>query len=191
MPSPLLTHITQHIPLTPSEEARVLEAITERQIKRKSLLLRSGEACRHLYFVLEGSLRAFFINPDGKESTVMFALPDWWITDMPCFVRQTAAMVSIEALEDSKILQIGYADLQKLYEMVPAFERLFRILMQNAYVREQLRVLDNLSLTTLERYDRFVQKYPQLVSRITQKQIASYLGVTPEFLSSVIRKREA
>jgi CRP-like cAMP-binding protein len=118
----------------------------------------------------------------------MFAIKDWWITDMYCFLNQKPALLNIEALEESRVLQLKFAHLEELYKKIPKFERFFRILMQNAYVREQLRVLDTISLTTEERYYRFIHKYPQIVKRVSQKQIASYLGVTPEFLSTVKRK---
>ncbi len=119
----------------------------------------------------------------------MFAIADWWITDMYSFVNQVPALLSIEALEESEILQVSFAQLDMLYKDIPKFERFFRIIMQNAYIREQLRVLDAISLTTEERYRKFIGKYNQFVPKVSQKQIASYLGVTPEFLSSLIRKK--
>jgi CRP-like cAMP-binding protein len=118
----------------------------------------------------------------------MFAIQDWWITDMNCFVNQKPALLSIEALEESKIVALDYYLLEELYRSVPKFERFFRILFQNAYIREQLRVLQSISFTTEERYQQFVEKYPAVAQKVTQKQIASYLGVTPEFLSSIKRK---
>lgn len=184
----LFTHLQQHISLSRAEEEKVAQHFISRQLQKKELLLQTGNLCRHIYFVTEGSLRAYYVNAAGKESTVMFALPNWWITDMPCFVGKKPALVSIEALEHSQVLRLSHQALEALFAEIPAFERLFRILMQNAYVREQLRVLDTLSLSTAERYHRFVGKYPQLIQRITQKQIASYLGVTPEFLSSTLKK---
>jgi CRP-like cAMP-binding protein len=115
----------------------------------------------------------------------MFAIKDWWITDMFCFVNQQPAMLYIEAIENSCILKLKKEALDKLYIEIPKFERFFRVLMQNAYIREQLRVIQNLSLSAEERYNNFLVKYPQIVKQVTQKQIASYLGVTPEFLSSI------
>jgi len=117
----------------------------------------------------------------------MFALQDWWITDMFCFLNNKPAMMFIEALQCSQVLQIHKSSLDALLIKHPKFEKWFRVLMQNAYTREQLRVIDNLTLTSEEKYDRFLTKYPQIVNEITQKQLASYLGITPEFLS-VIRK---
>ncbi len=118
----------------------------------------------------------------------MFAVKDWWITDMNCFVNRKPALLSIEALEDSKVMELDFFLLEALYQKTPKFERFFRILFQNAYIREQLRALHNISFTTEQRYRQFVANYPAIVDKVTQKQIASYLGVTPEFLSSVKNK---
>jgi CRP-like cAMP-binding protein len=118
----------------------------------------------------------------------MFAIADWWITDMPCFISRQTAMTSIEAINDSVIIQLSKTDLDALYIRVPKFERFFRILMQNSYVREQLRTLQNLSLPAEERYNRFLEKYSEMARQLTQKQIASYLGITPEFLSAIRKK---
>jgi CRP-like cAMP-binding protein len=118
----------------------------------------------------------------------MLAIDDWWVTDMYSYVMGKPAMLHISAIEDTSVFQLPKDDLEILFLKVPKFERFFRILMQNAYIREQLRVIQNLSMSAEERYLNFLKKYPLLVQRISQKQIASYLGVSPEFLSTV-RKR--
>jgi CRP-like cAMP-binding protein len=120
----------------------------------------------------------------------MFAVSDWWVTDMYCFLNERPAMTYIEAIEDSYIYQLSKNNMDKLFKQVPKFERFFRILMQNAYTREQLRIIENLSLTAEDRYESFLKKYPHIAQVVTQKQIASYLGITPEFLSA-IRKEKA
>ena len=119
----------------------------------------------------------------------MFAIADWWVTDMYCFINEQPAILNIEAIEDSVIVQLQKKELDELYVKVPKFERFFRILMQNAYIREQLRIIQNLSLSAEERYDIFLKKYPQVSKQVTQKQIASYLGITPEFLSMIKRNK--
>jgi len=118
----------------------------------------------------------------------MFAIQDWWITDMNGFINQKAAQVSIEALEHCRLLELSFVTLENLYLEMPKFERFFRIRFQNAYIREQQRSFHNIALTTEQRYQYFIDKYPEIVEKITQKQIASYLGVTPEFLSAIKKK---
>ncbi|HWV73687.1 MAG TPA: Crp/Fnr family transcriptional regulator, partial [Pseudosphingobacterium sp.] len=163
--------------------------LKEKKVAKKSMILREEQVCKEISFVQSGALRAFYMDQVGKESTIMFAIADWWVTDMFCFVNEQPAMLNIEAIEDSIILQLLKTDLDKLYIKVPKFERFFRIIMQNAYIREQLRVIQNLSLSANERYNLFLDKYPQIVKHVKQKQIASYLGITPEFLS-MLRKNK-
>jgi CRP-like cAMP-binding protein len=146
--------------------------------------------CKTLSYVHSGALRAYCIDKEGKESTIMFAVADWWVTDMYCFVNRKPAMMYIEAIEKSCIYQLNRNQWEKLFADIPKFERFYRILMQNAYTREQLRIIENLTLTAEERYESFLNKYPHIATQVTQKQIASYLGITPEFLS-VIRKNRS
>lgn len=183
----ILKNINKHISLDKEEVSYFTSLLKEKKVSKKNMILREEQVCKEISFVQSGALRAFYMDQVGKESTIMFAIADWWVTDMFCFVNEQPAMLNIEAIEDSVILQLLKADLDKLYIKVPKFERFFRIIMQNAYIREQLRVIQNLSLSANERYNLFLSKYPQIVKQVKQKQIASYLGITPEFLS-MLRK---
>ncbi len=184
----IFSNIQKHISLSESEKLYLRNALPVKELKRKELVLRQGQICRNLYYVESGSLRAFNLNDDGKESTIMFAIRDWWVTDMNGFVNQKKAQLSIEALEHCRLLELSYDLLERLYTEIPKFERFFRILFQNAYIREQQRAFHNIALSTEQRYQYFIDKYPDIVEKITQKQIATYLGVTPEFLSAVKKK---
>ncbi|MCE4066160.1 Crp/Fnr family transcriptional regulator [Chryseobacterium gleum] len=181
----IIKNISRHISLTHYEKSYFLSLLKERKLAKKELILEHQQVCKEINFVQSGILRAFHMDASGKESTIMFAVADWWITDMYCFINQKPAMLNIEALEESSILQLQKDHLDELYLKVPKFERFFRIMMQNAYIREQLRTIENLSLPAEERYFNFLHKYPEAVKRIRQKQIASYLGITPEFLSLI------
>jgi len=187
----IFENLHKHVSLTYEEKNIVLEHLKENEVKKKDVLLRQGQSCKTIYFLEEGSMRAFNLNEDGKESTIMFAIHDWWVTDMDAFVNQGYSCLTILALEDCRLLELDYNSLQFLFDKVPSLERYFRILFQNAYIREQRRALYNISMSTEERYFAFIEKYPDIVEKITQKQIASYLGVSPEFLSTVKRKRES
>lgn len=183
--SPILKNIIKHILLNHEETTYFLSLLKEKKVSRKEIILKEQQICKEINFVQSGTLRAFYIDKAGRESTVMFAVTDWWITDMSCFINQKPAMLYIEALEESIILQLTKENLDELYIRVPKFEKFFRIIMQNAYIREQLRVIENLSLSAEERYHTFLNKYPLVAKQVTQKQIASYLGITPEFLSMI------
>ena len=186
----ILANIEKHVSLEPDERAYFVNLLTEHSVSKKKFVLQQGQPCRCISFVNSGILRAYFLSNEGKESTIMFAMADWWVTDMFCFVTQRPAMLNIQAVEHSTILQLQKHDLEELYYKVPKFERFFRIIMQNAYIREQLRVIQNLSLSAEERYQNFLKSYPQVAQHVTQKQIASYLGITPEFLSAIRGNRD-
>jgi CRP-like cAMP-binding protein len=185
----IFSNIEKHIDLTSTERDYIAALLNEKFVNRKNQLLRAGDPCKAIYFVTQGAVRAFYQTAAGKEATIMFAIADWWITDMPCFISQSSAMISIEAIEDSEVLELQKNNLDLIFDTIPKFERFFRILMQNAYVREQLRVLQNLSLSAAERYHNFITKYPTIAQQVAQKDIASYLGITPEFLSSIRSKK--
>lgn len=186
--SKIFAHMAKHIVLDRAEKNFLTSLFSVREVKKKDLLLTQGQFCRQLFYVDSGSIRAYNVSKEGKEATVMFAVQDWWITDMYGFLNQREALLSLEALENSRLVVLTHESFERALDAVPKMERFFRLLFQNAYVREQLRALDNISLTTEERYRNFVAKYPRIVEKVTQKQIASYLGVTPEFLSTVKKK---
>lgn len=182
---PVLNNIARHIALEPGEKDLFLSLVTSHELPKKTILLREGQVCNQLSYVSSGALRAYYVDKSGKESTILFAVADWWITDMYCYLNHRPAMMYIETLEPSRIIQINKTNHDELYKRVPKFERFFRILLQNAYTREQLRIIENLSLSAKEKYDSFLRKYPQVAKVVTLKQIASYLGITPEFLSTI------
>jgi CRP-like cAMP-binding protein len=186
----ILSNVAKHISLTQEEANYFTSLLQFKNLAKKDYLLKEGQVCKTISYVHSGALRAFYCGKDSKEATIMFAVADWWITDMYCFINRQPAMMYIEAIEGSSVLQLTKEDMDALFIQVPAFEKFFRILMQNAYIREQLRVLQNLSMPAEERYNNFLHKYPQVAQQVTQKQIASYLGITPEFLS-VIRKNKS
>jgi CRP-like cAMP-binding protein len=185
----ILKNIFKHIELNKEEIDYFTSLLVYKKVARKTILLSEGQTCKYLSYVHSGALRAYHIDKDGKESTIMFAVADWWVTDMYCFLNNKPAMMFIETIAESVIYQISKTNFDKLFSAVPKFERFFRILMQNAYTREQLRIIENLSLPAEERYNSFVKKYPHIAEAVTQKQIASYLGVTPEFLSAIRKEK--
>lgn len=184
----ILQNVLKHIPLTSEEKKHFTSILKYKEISRKDFLLKEGQVAKHINFIHSGALKAYYLDAKMDENIIMLAVDDWWITDMYSFAMNKPAMQFISAIEDSIVFQLGRSDFDKLFERIPAFERFFRILMQNAYIREQLRIIQNLSLPAEERYLNFLNKYPHLVQRVTQKQIASYIGVSPEFLSAM-RKR--
>jgi len=184
----ILSNVRKHIDLTPAEVEHFLSLLKPKTVNKKDFLLEAGAYCKTINYVNTGALRAFYRDRNDKEATIMFAVADWWITDMPCFVSEKRSDLYIEAISKSDVLELSRTDLESLYIKIPKFERFFRILMQNAYIREQVRILQNLSMSAEVRYRNFEKKYPTIVKQVTQKNIASYLGITPEFLSLIRNK---
>jgi CRP-like cAMP-binding protein len=151
-------------------------------------LLQQGEVSRSETFVTEGCLRAYYVNDKGEEHIAQFAVEDWWIGDLYSFLTNTPSTLHIEALEACELLQIDRPGLEDLYLKVPKLERFFRIIIQNAFIASQNRVLSSMSKTADERYQDFIRKYPNIEQRVSQYQVAAYLGVTPEFLSRIRKK---
>lgn len=184
----ILKNVARHITLTEEEEDYFCSLLKPRQLTRKENLLRPGEYARCTNFIIRGCLRVYTIDPKGTTRISVFAMEDWWISDLAAFLSEQPATHFIDAVEKSELLQMDKADLEKLYIKVPKFERYFRILHQNAFVAQMNRLEQNLTLEAEERYKLFRQRYPSLEMRVPQKQIASYLGITPEFLSMIRRK---
>ena len=182
-------NISKHITLQQHEKEYFEGMLQEVHLKKRSFLLRQGDPCHFIHFVNTGILRAYHQDENGKESTLMFASEDWWITDMHCFLNQLPAMVNIQVVQDCSLFKLSLSDLNELYKQVPFFNTFFRILMEKAYCREQLRTIQNLSIPAKERYENFISKYPFIASAVPLKHIASYLGITPEFLSTIRAQR--
>ena len=181
----ILQNIAKHVSLTPEEETLFLYKTETKQFKAKSILLSAGEIATCTYFVNSGILRSFNINDNIIEHVLHFACEGWWIGDMYSYISEKPGNLFIEILEDAEVVIITKENQQQLYQEIPKLERFFRILAENSLVAHQERLMDNLSLTAEERFEKFCSKYPTLIQKVPQKQIASYIGVTPEFFSKM------
>ena len=185
---PLIDYFENLLPLTEAEKSVVDEVFIERSVRRRQFILQEGDISKHNTFVVEGCFRMFFVDEKGKEHNLQFAVENWWIGDIGSFHSGEPSKLYIEALENSVILQIKKEDQLKLFVDYPKFNRIFRVLTENALVGAQRRILQNISSTAEERYLDFSKRYPNFFNRISNVQIASYLGVTPEFLSTIRKK---
>lgn len=184
----ILQNIGRHIQLNKTESDFFVSLLQTKKLKRKEFLLKQGDICKTENFIVKGCLRTYTIDDNGFEHVVMFGIEDWWVGDLYSFLTHSPASYFIDALEDTEILQITKANLDKLYERVPKFERFFRLILQNAFIAQQQRINQNLSYTAEQRYLDFIEKYPQLEQRLSQKQVSAYLGITPVFLSMLRKK---
>ena len=185
---PIIEYFSKLLPLDSEEIEAVNTRFKERRIKRRQFILQEDDICKLNTFVVEGCFRMYFVDEKGKEHNIQFAVENWWIGDIGSFHSGEASKLYIEAIENSIILQINKEDQLDLFVKYPKFNRIFRVFTENALVTCQRRVLQNISSTAEERYVDFLKRYPQLFNRISNVQIASYLGVTPEFLSTIRKK---
>jgi len=181
----ILQNIAKHVALTIDEERLFLSKTKTKQFKAKTILLSSGEIANCTYFVNSGILRSFNINDNIIEHVLHFACEGWWIGDMYSYISEKPGNLFIEVLEDAEVVIITKENQEILYQEIPKLERFFRILAENSLVSHQERLMDNLSLSAEERFEKMCKKYPTLIQKIAQKHLASYIGVTPEFFSKM------
>ena len=181
----ILQNIAKHVSLTNEEEILFLSKIETKQYKAKTILLSSGEIADSTYFVNSGILRSFNINDNIIEHVLHFACEGWWIGDMYSYISEKPGNLFIEVLEDAELVIISKENHEILYKEIPKLERFFRILAENSLVAHQERLMDNLSLSAEERFEKMCKKYPSLIQKVAQKHLASYIGVTPEFFSKM------
>lgn len=179
----LLNYFQQLIPLTNAEKELVAQKFHSRLYRKRQYVLQEGNICTQFNFVIRGCLRAYKIDEKGAIHILQFASEHNWINDLGSFHGEKPSVLNIDALEDTVVLQISRDDLVDLYLKAPKFDRIFRVLIENGFIRLQERLLQNISSTAEERYASFLELYPHLTNRLSQVQIAAYLGITPEFLS--------
>lgn len=187
----LVAHIMKRINLTLKEQEHLCSLLVIRKLLPRQYLVQQGDVCNYESFVCKGFLRSFYIDDNGEDHTLHFAMEDWWITDSTSFIMRVPATRNIIALENSLIVQISKSCLDQLYTDIPAFEKFWRLLNQNACMAQDQRILNAISMTGAERYHALIEKYPTLEQRMPQKYIASYLGITPVFLSQIRKSKSA
>jgi CRP-like cAMP-binding protein len=181
----LINYFNHYLSLDEQEKDAILSRVSERTIKRRQFILQHGDVCKHYSFVISGCFKMYGVDKNGSEHNIQFAAEDDWISDIGSFHSEKASGFYIEAMEPATILQIEKSNLIYLYTNFPKFDRNFRVIIENKFVELQNRVLQNISSTAEERYLSFLEQYPKLSNRIPNTQIASYLGITPEFLSKI------
>ena len=185
----LLIYFNQLIPLNTEEEELVAAKFYPRLFRKRQYVLQEGDICNQFYFVVRGCLRMYKIDEKGSVHILQFAAENYWINDLGSFHGVKPSALNIDALEDTVVLQISRDDLISLYKEAPKFDRIFRVLIENGLIHLQERLLQNISSTAEERYQPFLELYPHLTNRLSQVQIAAFLGVTPEFLSRLRNMR--
>jgi CRP-like cAMP-binding protein len=187
--APLIVYFDKMMPLDEAEKELVDSKFQSRLYRKRQFLLQEGDVCKTFNFVVSGCARMYNVDDAGTIHTLQFATENWWISDLGSFYSMKPSSLNIEAVEDTTVLQIKHDDLLDLYLKAPKFDRIFRVLVENSLVKMQERLLQNLSSDARVRYEVFLKQYPTLANRIPNTYIASFLGITPEFLSKIRNER--
>ena len=186
----LFENISNKITITEREKEICRSLFIPKKLRKRQYLLQQGDVSKYTAFVEKGLLRSYVIDDKGAELIMQFAPEGWWINDMYSSITGEPAEQHIDAIEDSELLLLTNQAYDELLQQAPVFERFFRLLIQNSFVALQRRLKGNIIQTAEEKYKNFIQLYPNIVQRVPQHNIASFLGITPESLSR-IRKQMA
>lgn len=185
---PLLDYSKKYIDLTNEEETILLSKIVHRNYLKDQYIVQQGDVCNSICFIISGCTKTFYMDQEGQEHIVMFSVEDWWTSDLGSFISQTPSDYNVQCIENTQLIQFTYDALEELYAEIPKLERLFRKIVERAFVASQKRIIRNFSMSAKERYIIFKENHPNIEQRVPQYMIASYLGITKEFLSKIKRQ---
>ena len=181
----LISKIKSSIPLSQKAEEYVRSISKERNISKGETLIREGQKVRKTYFVNEGCLRSFCTDKTGKEHTLQFAIKNWWMSDFMAIYSNQIATLTVESITDCKVIEFNAKELEEIYNLYPEFETFQRKNLERHLVSMHKRILNQLQLTAEERYDLFLEQYPDIEQHTPNYHIASYLGITQQSLSRI------
>lgn len=181
----LINHIQNRISLSEEEMHQFVSEFKITKIKKRQFIIQPDFVAKYRSYVVEGVLRAYVVSDQGQEHTISFAIEDWWISDYNSYIYQQPATMFVVALEDAILLQIDFETETKLKNANPKFETFFRITAERTAAFFQRRIIINLTSTAEKRYDTFIENFPLIVKRVPQYALASYLGMSTEFLSKI------
>lgn len=169
-----------------NEQIKIIESVFHKvSYKKGALILKANDQADYQYYILEGCLRSYYIDSQGREHTVQFGIKDWWISDYTAFFFKSKSIMNIEVLKDAVLYRLSHDDKEFLYAKIPKVESFFRKKLERAFAAFQKRILSNLSQTATERYLNFINKHPNIEKSVKNYHIASYLGITTESLSRI------
>ncbi|WP_298755009.1 Crp/Fnr family transcriptional regulator [uncultured Psychroserpens sp.] len=189
MKEQIKTYFNRYVEFDDAEIDAIYEKLEKKTFKKKTFLLEENTICRHNYFILKGVVRLFYIDAKGHEKITQFAIDNWWITHMESFINQIPSSQYLQAVEDTTVLCLSKHNLELLYKEHPKLERMFRLVTENMLIANLRKSDIYLQMKSKERYTFFVEKLPDFAQRVPQYMIASYLEITPEYLSELRRQR--
>lgn len=191
MAKELIDHFRNYIALDTEEAEQIMGFFQSKTCRKREELVATGTKCKFHFFVVKGCLRMFFTDQKGNEQTIQFAIENWWLTDYFAFENQMTTDFTIQAIEQTNVFQITYKDQEKLLKQFPKLERYFRLIYQRAYSASQLRTKYFYDFSREEFYHHFNDNFPEFTRRIPQHILASYLNMTPEYLSEIKSKKRS
>ena len=181
-------HVLKHVDLS-QEEISLFNSLFEfKKVPKKTILLHEGDVCNFEIYINKGCIRNYYIDENGFEVILQFAIEDWWVSDIASFNNHTPSDMFIETLEDCEILVLSPQTKEQLLKAIPKLERMFRLMVQKNLAVLQKRFLKTITNSATEKYLDFIDRYPTIPQRVAQHYIASYLGISAEFLSKVRTK---
>jgi len=181
----LINKIKKSISLSSQAEEYIYSISKEKMVSKGEILIREGQTVKKTFFVIQGSLRSFCVDKEGKEHTLQFAIKDWWISDFMAIYDNEPASLTVECVTDSAVIEFNAQKLNDIYIQFPEFESFQRKNLERHVVSLHKRILNQLQLTALERYSLFLEEYPNIEQHVPNYHIASYLGITQQSLSRV------
>jgi CRP-like cAMP-binding protein len=182
----LLQNISKKNVQLTADEVDVLKSLfTLKKFRKHQYILQEGEVSTHDNFIIKGLARTYTVDDKGQEHILRFTPEDWWAGDIGSFLSKQPTVYNVDCLEDTEVLRITFDDLELLFEKVPKMNKYYRVLYQKSIVSYNTRLASALSKTAFERYQEFIQRYPQIEQRVSNHQIASFLGITPQSLSRI------
>ncbi|WP_350284763.1 Crp/Fnr family transcriptional regulator [uncultured Croceitalea sp.] len=183
MKHPLRQHIEEIISLKDEEFDFVLSHFEQVKKRKHQYIVQEGEFVNKEYWIIKGCVKSYFLDENGKEHILRFAMEHYWITDYESFVKHTPSKICIDCLEDCELLYISSENRDKLTAEMHKMERFWAKKSKFGRISLQNRILSLLKNSAKERYDLLLEQYPKLSQRVPKKLIASYLGVSRETLS--------
>jgi CRP-like cAMP-binding protein len=181
-------NFNKKVPLTPEEEVQIKKYLTPKKLRKKQYLLQEGDVCKNIAFIEKGVLRAYSVDDNGNEHIIQFGLEGWAISDLYSFLTGEPATYNIDAIQDAELVLVSKAAHEELLLKAPKYETFTRLNITGAYLAMQKRLTSTISSSLEERYANFTALYPNIVQRVPQHMIASYMGLTPETLSRIRRR---
>lgn len=188
MNNQLKSYLARYVSLSSEEEKLFQTYLSPKSFKKKEFLLSEGQYCNSRYYIKKGCVRLFYFDQKGNEQIIHFAIDNWWISEYESLINKRPTIFYIQAIEDTELYEFSEDRFDELAQKIPQIERLFRKIMEKTYIAFQKRIEYFYSLNGEEQFQLFIAANPDFVQRVPQYMIASYLGMSPEFISKIKSK---